>query len=83
MSTDEDSAAAPSPSAAPAAVNPGPSGTRNENEYQFLVTRQKEFKRAALQAKQSGDIVQAREYLRQAKVSWSFDIYGVVLIVNS
>jgi len=69
MPTDgSETVAAPATAAAPAGVNPGPSGSRNENEYQFLVTRQKEFKRAALQAKQSGDIAQAREYLRQAKV---------------
>lgn len=51
-------------------VNPGPAGTRNENEYQFLVTRQKEFKRAALMAKNAGNISQARDFLRQAKVFW-------------
>lgn len=42
--------------------------SRNQKEYEFLVTRQKEFKAAALKAKHSGDLDSAREYLRQAKV---------------
>eukprot|EP00111_Clytia_hemisphaerica_P000361 TCONS_00000971-protein len=57
---------APAPSR-PAVVNPGVSGSRNENQYQFLVTRQKEFKKAALEAKHAGNIDQARDYLRKAK----------------
>ena len=60
------------PTPATVNVNPGPSGTRNENEYQFLVTRQKEFKQAALMAKNAGNISLARDYLRQAKVYLHF-----------
>lgn len=63
------------PAPATVNVNPGPSGTRNENEYQFLVTRQREFKRAALEAKNAGDISQARDYLRQSKVKFVIILY--------
>eukprot|EP00112_Aurelia_sp_Birch-Aquarium-sp1_P009762 Seg212.5 transcript_id=Seg212.5/GoldUCD/mRNA.D3Y31 product="Coiled-coil and C2 domain-containing protein 1-like" protein_id=Seg212.5/GoldUCD/D3Y31 len=41
--------------------------SRNQKELQFLLTRQKEFKMAALQAKKDGDIDSAKEYLRKAK----------------
>ena len=38
-----------------------------EKELALLVKRQAEFKAAALKAKKSGQIEQAKEYLRQAK----------------
>eukprot|EP00794_Sanderia_malayensis_P004573 gene4573-5174_t len=41
--------------------------SRNQKELQFLLSRQKEFKVAALHAKKSGDIDAAKNYLRQAK----------------
>ena len=42
--------------------------SRNQKELQFLMTRQKEFKLAALQAKKDGNIDNAKDYLRKAKV---------------
>nr|CAD7404566.1 unnamed protein product [Timema poppensis] len=41
--------------------------SRQEKQMAFLEARQKEFKLAALQAKQKGEINQAKEYLRLAK----------------
>lgn len=49
------------------ASQPAPVASRNEKEYQFLVTRQREFKKAALEAKQVGNVAEAKELLRQAK----------------
>ena len=47
--------------------------SRNQKELQFLLNRQKEFKMAALQAKKDGDIENAKDYLRKAKVSAIFN----------
>ncbi|KAI5639611.1 coiled-coil and C2 domain-containing protein 1-like [Phthorimaea operculella] len=44
-----------------------PPRTTHDKQLAFLLHRQKEFKEAALQAKKSGNIEQAREYLRAAK----------------
>ncbi|XP_057313175.1 coiled-coil and C2 domain-containing protein 1-like isoform X1 [Hydractinia symbiolongicarpus] len=56
------------PSATPSTTKSPPKpASRNEKEYEFLVSRQKEFKMAAIQAKKGGDMDAAREYLRQAK----------------
>ena len=46
----------------------GQPASRNQKELQFLLTRQKEFKMAALQAKKDGNIENAKDYLRKAKV---------------
>jgi len=45
----------------------GQPASRNQKELQFLLTRQKEFKMAALQAKKDGNIENAKDYLRKAK----------------
>lgn len=61
--------AQPKPAASQAAraqVSKPPS--RNEQQYSFLIERQKEFKLAALRAKKQGDIEEAKDYLRMAKV---------------
>lgn len=42
-------------------------GTRQEKQLASLLNKQKQFKDAALQAKQSGDLQLAKEYLRQFK----------------
>ncbi|XP_063245224.1 coiled-coil and C2 domain-containing protein 1-like isoform X2 [Bacillus rossius redtenbacheri] len=58
-----------SPAASPAEranVRKSPQ-SRQEKQLAFLQARQKEFKLAALQAKQKGEINQAKEYLRLAK----------------
>lgn len=41
--------------------------THNERQINMLLSKQKEFKVAALQAKQKGELAQAKEYLRTAK----------------
>lgn len=41
--------------------------SRQEKQLAMLLSRQKEFKEAALQAKRKGEISQAKEYLRLAK----------------
>ncbi|CAF4897270.1 unnamed protein product [Pieris macdunnoughi] len=41
--------------------------TRNDKQLLLLMHRQKEFKEAALKAKKSGNLEQAKEYLRAAK----------------
>lgn len=43
------------------------STTHNEKQVMDLLSRQKEFKEAALKAKQKGELAQAKEYLRTAK----------------
>ena len=58
-------AAAPKPSAAPAAQK-RPT-TLRDKQILLLTTRQAEFKKAALEAKKSGQMEQAKEYLRQYK----------------
>ncbi|CAH0556812.1 unnamed protein product [Brassicogethes aeneus] len=60
------------------AVSPSPTGvarqsgnhvatSRAEKQVAILLAKQKQFKEAALKAKQKGEIPQAKEYLRQAK----------------
>nr|CAD7568148.1 unnamed protein product [Timema californicum] len=57
-----------SPSTTPQKLNVRKSTqSRQEKQMAFLEARQKEFKLAALQAKQKGEINQAKEYLRLAK----------------
>lgn len=41
---------------------------RNEQQLNFLLERQKEFKTAALKAKKAGDIDEAKQWLRMSKV---------------
>ena len=41
--------------------------SRQEKQLSFLISRQKEFKEAAIQAKRKGEVNQAKEYLRLAK----------------
>ncbi|XP_067001233.2 coiled-coil and C2 domain-containing protein 1-like isoform X2 [Anabrus simplex] len=41
--------------------------SRQEKQLSFLIARQREFKEAALKAKQNGELNQAKEYLRLAK----------------
>ena len=48
---------------------------RNEQQLNYLLERQKEFKMAALQAKKQGDLEGAKNYLRMSKVS-KFTIHG-------
>ncbi|KAM3962717.1 LOW QUALITY PROTEIN: lethal (2) giant discs 1 [Aphomia sociella] len=57
-------AATPSPARA-APAPPAPS-TRYDKQLALLLHRQKQFKEAAVKAKKSGDIEQAKEYLRAA-----------------
>lgn len=42
---------------------------RNEQQLNYLLERQKEFKQAALKSKQQGDLEGAKNYLRMSKVS--------------
>ncbi|EDO41324.1 predicted protein [Nematostella vectensis] len=56
----------PPPQASPQAPARKPSG-RNEQQLNFLVERQKEFKMAALNAKREGDLESARHWLRMSK----------------
>lgn len=44
---------------------------RNEQQLNYLLERQKEFKQAALKSKQQGDLEGAKNYLRMSKVSKS------------
>ena len=41
---------------------------RNEQQLNYLLERQKEFKTAALQSKKQGDLEGAKNYLRMSKV---------------
>lgn len=41
--------------------------SRQEKQLSALLSRQKDFKEAALNAKRKGEITQAKEYLRLAK----------------
>lgn len=41
---------------------------RNEQQLNYLLERQKEFKQAALKSKQQGDLEGAKNYLRMSKV---------------
>jgi len=41
---------------------------RNEQQLNYLLERQKEFKMAALQSKKQGDLEGAKNYLRMSKV---------------
>ena len=64
----------------PAATSPSPqpalqptssvrkSPGRNEQQLNYLLERQKEFKTAALQSKKQGDLEGAKNYLRMSKV---------------
>ena len=73
-------AAAASAAAAATQVSPRPaqprlqpqaskkSPSRNSQQLNFLLERQKEFKLAALKAKKQGDIEAAKNYLRMSKV---------------
>lgn len=66
--------------ASPAATSPSPqpalqptssvrkSPGRNEQQLNYLLERQKEFKTAALQSKKQGDLEGAKNYLRMSKV---------------
>ena len=66
------------PSAAPGSATSRPtappsasmrkSPNRNEQQLNYLLERQKEFKMAALQSKKGGDLEGAKNYLRMAKV---------------
>ncbi|XP_038209355.1 coiled-coil and C2 domain-containing protein 1-like isoform X2 [Zerene cesonia] len=56
------SPAVPTPS-----PRPSPQLTRNDKQLLLLMHRQKEFKEAAINAKKSGNMEQAKEYLRAAK----------------
>ncbi|XP_052757950.1 coiled-coil and C2 domain-containing protein 1-like isoform X2 [Galleria mellonella] len=70
-------AASPAPSSSPAprtAPKPAPTPkqtptppSRYDKQLALLLQRQKQFKEAAIKAKKSGDIEQAKEYLRAAK----------------
>ena len=65
------SSAATSPSPQPAlqptsSVRKSPG--RNEQQLNYLLERQKEFKTAALQSKKQGDLEGAKNYLRMSKV---------------
>lgn len=69
------SPAAASPSGQPAlqatsSVRKSPG--RNEQQLNYLLERQKEFKTAALQAKKQGDLEGAKNYLRMSKVRKDF-----------
>ncbi|CAK1549613.1 unnamed protein product [Leptosia nina] len=59
--------ASPSPSRAPPPRISPKQMTRNDKQLLLLMHRQKEFKEAALKAKKSGNLEQAKEYLRAAK----------------
>ena len=66
--------AAASPSGQPAlqassSVRKSPG--RNEQQLDYLLERQKEFKTAALQSKKQGDLEGAKNYLRMSKVKTS------------
>ncbi|KAK0425709.1 hypothetical protein QR680_009332 [Steinernema hermaphroditum] len=52
-----------------AAVDPRSGGppSRQQNQLQFLLTRQKQFKDAAILAKKRGDVITAKKYLLSAK----------------
>lgn len=66
--------------ASPTATSPSPqpalqptssvrkSPGRNEQQLNYLLERQKEFKTAALQSKKQGDLEGAKNYLRMSKV---------------
>ena len=61
----------PPPVKRPSPATPGQAAapkSRNEKELHFLMERQKEFKIAALNAKKLGDMEQARNHLKAAKV---------------
>ena len=71
---------APTPAPAPKAPAPAPptaasgknlrrttSQSRVEKQLAFLLKRQQQFKKAALEAKKKGEIEQAKEYLRNCK----------------
>uniref|UniRef100_F6W5J6 Coiled-coil and C2 domain-containing protein 1B n=1 Tax=Monodelphis domestica TaxID=13616 RepID=F6W5J6_MONDO len=65
-----DSPAAPDPTATPAptaAPSPSEASALEPDSRMMLLTRQKEYKAAALKAKQEGDLEQAREYMRIGK----------------
>ena len=69
------SPAAASPSGQPAlqptsSVRKSPG--RNEQQLNYLLERQKEFKMAAIQSKKQGDLEGAKNYLRMSKVRNDF-----------
>lgn len=69
------SPAAASPSSQPAlqpSTSVRKSPGRNEQQLNYLLERQKEFKTAALQAKKQGDLEGAKNYLRMSKVRKDF-----------
>lgn len=51
-----------------AAVAPAAASVKASPQVNLLLARQLQFKKAALQAKQSGNMAKAKEYLRCAKV---------------
>ena len=51
--------------------------SRAEQQAAFLEQRQAQFKRAALQAKNSGDMELAKKYMRMAKVRSRLSFYIV------
>jgi len=48
------------------------SAGRNEQQLNYLLERQKEFKTAALQSKRQGDLEGAKNYLRMSKVGQTY-----------
>ncbi|XP_045511696.1 coiled-coil and C2 domain-containing protein 1-like isoform X3 [Colias croceus] len=56
-----------SPSVPAPSPRPSPQLSRNDKQLLLLMHRQKEYKEAAINAKKSGNIEQAKEYLRAAK----------------
>ena len=50
---------------------------RNEQQLNYLLERQKEFKQAALQSKKQGDLEGAKNYLRMSKVRKSFNQFAL------
>lgn len=55
------------PVQARSSINKSPG--RSEQQLNYLLERQKEFKTAALQSKKQGDLEGAKNYLRMSKVS--------------
>ena len=49
--------------------------SRAEQQAAFLEKRQLQFKKAAVQAKSSGDLELAKKYMRMAKVNVIYDYY--------
>ncbi|KAJ1356353.1 hypothetical protein KIN20_014054 [Parelaphostrongylus tenuis] len=57
----------PPPAVGPLAPSGQPGTSRNSAQLQFLITRQNEFKQAAIHAKSRGNMEMAKKYLLEAK----------------